>query len=322
MREISMMRWPAKILHRLRALVLRNRLDEELDEELRFHLAQQIAEHIAAGMSPEEARSVAMLKLGGVEQVKEECRDSRGVRLIQDFNQDVRYGVRIIARTPGFSVVIVLILAIGIGSGTAIYSLIDARLLRSKTYPVVDRWDVVHAYSPEQKMFINYLSVPQVLEVKRLTDIFEAVGAIRGDSFNLTGGEYPERILGTHVTANAISMTRVAPILGRSFTEEEDRPGGSLVVVISAELWKRRFASDPNILGQVIRLDGVAYTVLGVMPPHYDLWGGELWIPLQLNPADSNRSDRQSWIITVLRKGVTEAAANARLAVLAKQLGQ
>jgi ABC-type antimicrobial peptide transport system permease subunit len=244
------------------------------------------------------------------------------VRLIQDFNQDVRYGVRIIARTPGFSVVIVLILAIGIGSGTASYSLIDACLLHSKTYPVVDRWDVVHAYSPQQKMFINYMSVPEVLEVKRLTDIFEAVGAIRGDSFNLTGGDYPERILGTHVTANGISMTRVAPILGRSFTEEEDRPGGPPVVVLSAELWKRRFASDPKILGQVIRLDGVAYTVLGVMPPHYDLWGGELWIPLQLNPADSNRSDRQSWIITVLRKGVTEAAANARLAVLAKQLGQ
>jgi hypothetical protein len=225
MREISMMRWPAKILHRLRALVLRNRLDEELDEELSFHLAQQIAEDVAAGMSPEEARSAAMRKLGGVEQVKEECRDSRGVRLIQDFNQDVRYGVRIIARTPVFSVVIVLILAIGIGSGTAIYSLIDACLLHSNTYPEVDRWDVVHAYSPQQKMFINYLSVPEVLEVKRLTDIFEAVGAIRGDSFNFTGGEYPERILGTHVTANAISMTRVAPILGRIFTEEEDRPG-------------------------------------------------------------------------------------------------
>jgi len=115
-------------------------------------------------------------------------------------------------------------------------------------------------------------------------------------------------------------MTQVAPILGRSFTKQEDRPGGPPVVVLSAELWKRSFASDPNILGQPIRLDGVAYTVIGVMPAHFDLWGGELWIPLQLNPSDSNRTDRRNWIITVLHQGVTEQAANARLAVLAKEL--
>lgn len=322
MQETTILRWPAKILHRLRSLFLRSRVDQELDDELRFHLEQQIAEDIAAGMTPEEARSAALRKLGGVEQLKEDCRDSRGVRLIQDFVQDVRYGLRMIARAPVLSLVIVAILAIGTGSGTAIYSLIDACLLHSNTYPVVDRWDVVHAYSPKQKMFINYLSVPEIFEVKGLTDVFEAVGAVHGDSFNLTGGDYPERILGTHVSANAISMTRVAPVLGRIFTDAEDRPGGPPVVVISAELWKRRFASDPNILGQVIRLDGVAYTVIGVMPAHFDFWGGELWIPLQLNPADSNRSDRRNWIVSVLRKGVTEEAANARLAVLAKQLEQ
>jgi putative ABC transport system permease protein len=312
-------RWPAKIVHRLRALFLRDRLDQELAEELRFHLEQQIAEDIASGMNPEKARANALKSLGGVEQLKEECRDSRGVRFIQEFVQDLRYGLRLITRTPVLSAMIVTILAIGIGSATAVYSLFDACLIYSK-YPVVDRWDVVHAYSPRQKMFVNYLSVPEVLDVKRLTDIFEAVGAIRGDSFNLTRGDYPERILGTRVTANGISMTQVAPILGRSFTEQEDRPGGPPVVVLSAELWKRSFASDPKILGQPIRLDGVAYTVIGVMPPHFDLWGGELWIPLQLNPSDSNRTDRRNWIITVLRKGVTEQAANARLAVLAKEL--
>jgi hypothetical protein len=313
-------RWPAKVVHRLRSLLFRNRLDQELAEELHFHLEQQIAEDIAAGMNPEDARASALRKLGGVEQLKEECRDSRGVRFIQDFVQDLRYGLRIVARTPVLSIIIVAILAIGIGSATAVYSLIDACLLHSKRYPVVDRWDVVHAYSPRQKMFVNYLSVPEILEVKRLTDIFEAVGAIRGDSFNLTGGDYPERILGTRVSSNGISMTGVAPILGRSFTEQEDRPGGPPVVVISAELWKRRFSSNPDILGQPIRLDGVAYTVIGVMPAHFDLWGGELWIPLQLNPSDSNRSDRRNWIVAVLRIGVSEQAANARLAVLAKQL--
>src|SRR5215469_832133 len=314
-------RWPAKIAHSLRALFFRDRLDRELAEELRFHLEQQIAEDIASGTSPEQARANALINSGGIEQLKEECRDSRGVRFIQDFLQDLRYGVRLITRTPVLSTVIVAILAIGIGSATAVYSLIDACLLYSK-YPVTDRWDVVHAYSPRQKMFVNYLSVPEVLDVKRLTDIFEAVGAIRGDSFNLTRGNYPERILGTRVSANGITMTGIAPILGRSFTEQEDRPGGPPVVVLSAELWKRSLASDPNILGQPVHLDGVAYAVIGVMPAHFDLWGGELWIPLQMNPSDSNRTDRRNWIITVLRKGVTEQAANARLAVLAKELEQ
>jgi len=169
-------RWPAKIVHRIRALFLRDRLDQELAEELRFHLEQQIAEDIASGMNPEQARADALKNLGGIEQLKEECRDSRGVRFIQDFVQDLRYGLRLITRTPVLSAVIVTILAIGIGSATAVYSLIDACLIYSK-YPVVDRWDVVHAYSARQKMFVNYLSVPEVLDVKRLTDIFEAVGS-------------------------------------------------------------------------------------------------------------------------------------------------
>jgi predicted permease len=322
MRGITYMRWPAKAFNFLRSLFSRKRLDQELDEELRFHLEQQIAESIARGADPEQARAAAWRDLGGIEQVKEQCRDTRGVRFIQDFVQDLRYGLLIIAKAPVLSLVIVLILAIGIGSATAVYSLIDACLLHSITYPVVSRWEVVHAYSPQQKLFINYLSTPEVLEAKALSDIFESVGAIHGDSFNLTGGDYPERILGTHVTANGISMTHVAPILGRSFTEQEDRPGGPPVVVLSSELWHRRFAADPNILGQQIRLDGTDYAVIGVMPPHFDLWGGELWIPLQLNPADTNRTERRSWIVAVLRKGVTESAANARLAILAKQLEQ
>ena len=322
MRQAAYLRWPAKILLRLRSLFHRDRVDQELDEELRFHLDREIAEEIAAGMAPEDARAAALRKIGGVEQVKEECRDSRGVRLLQDLVEDVRYGLRIFARAPLLTVVIVFILAIGIGAGTAIYSLIDACLLHSHIYPVVDRWDVVHAYSPAQKMFINYLSVPEIQEVKKLGDVFEAVGAIHGDSFNLTGGEYPEHVLGTYVTANAITMTQVAPILGRTFTEEEERPGGPPVAVLSHELWKRRYGSDPNILGQAIRANGVAYSVIGVMPARFNLWGGEFWIPLQMNPSDTNRSDRRNWIITVLHKGVSEKAANARLAVLAKRLEQ
>jgi len=136
----------------------------------------------------------------------------------------------------------VAILAVGIGAGTSLYSLIDACLIRTSiTYPVVDRWEVVRAYLPHQKTFVNFLSVPEILEVKQLHELFEEVGAVHGDSFTLTRGEYPERILGTRVTANAITMTQTAPILGRIFREEEDRPGGPRVTVLSYELWQRRF---------------------------------------------------------------------------------
>jgi len=236
--------------------------------------------------------------------------------------QDVRYGVRMLVKNPAYSIVILVILAIGIGSGAALYSLIDACLVRSNIFPVVDRWEVVHAYSNHQKLYVNYFSVPEIVEAQQLTDIFEAVGPIHGDSFNLSYGEYPERILGTYVAANGITMTGVHPILGRTFREDEDRPGGPSVAVLSYELWKRKFSGDPKILGQVIRLDGEMHTIIGVMPRHFNLWGGELWVPRQMNRSSQDRTDRRDWIIAVLRKGVSEQQANARLRAFLNQLAE
>src|SRR5258708_2536816 len=227
-----------------------------------------------------------------------------------------------LVKTPALSVVIIFILAIGIGSGTALYSLIDACLLRSNTYPVVGRWDVVRAYLPPSKSFVNYLSAPEIREIQQLHELFEDVGAVHGDGFNLTHTEDPERVAGTYVSANMIPMTGVAPILGRTFREDEDRPGGPPVVVMSFELWKRKFGADRNVVGQTIRLNDVEHTIIGVMPAHYGLWGGQVWVPLRLDVADQNRANRRNWAVCVLRKGVTEAQANARLQVLSKQLEQ
>src|SRR5205085_1165693 len=109
---------------------------------------------------------------------------------------------------------------------------------------------------------------------------------------------------------------------GRTFTEQEDRPGGPRVLVLRYELWQRLFSGDRNVLGRVMRLDDLDYTIIGVMPPHFELWGGQFWIPLQLDFADNNRSDRRNWIVAILRKGVSEAQANARLSVLSKRLEQ
>jgi len=300
------------------------RSDQEMDAEFSAHLGMLAEENMRRGMTREEALQSARREFGGVEQTKESYRDLRGLPFPETLFQDVRYGLRMLAKTPALSAVIVVILAVGIGCGTALYSLIDACLFHTaeQTYPTVQRWEAVRAYLPGQKRFVNYLSVPEIREVKELTELFENVGAIHGDSFTLGYGEFPERILGTRVTASAITMTHVKPILGRTFREDEDRPGGAAVVVLSYELWQRKFSGGRNICGQVIRLNSIPYTIVGVMPPHYGLWGGELWIPLQLNWADSNRADRRNWIIAVLRKGVSEQQANARLQALSKQLEQ
>ncbi len=314
------MDWLRIFAARWRGLFRRRQHDEDLDTELRAHLEMLTAENIRSGMNPVEARYAARREFGGLEQTKELYREQRSLPFLQILAQDARYGIRLLAKTPALSIVIIAILAVGIGSGTAIYSLIDACLLRSITYPVVNRWEVVRAYVPSQKTFVNYLSNQEILEVKQLGEIFEDVGAVHGDDFNLSTGEFPERVHGTYVTANAITMTRVLPILGRTFREEEDHPGGPPVVLLSYELWQQRFSADPKILGQVIRLNDVSRTVIGVMPAHFDLWGGQLWVPLQLDPANQNRSDRRNWIVAVLRKGVSEQQADARLRTLSGQL--
>ncbi len=310
-------------LSRLRGMFGRARRDSELNAELRAHLDLLTAENIHRGMSLEDARYAARRNFGGVEQAKQAYREQRGLPILETLLQDVRFGARLMTKHAALSAIIIAILAVGIGAGTSLYSLIDACLIRTSiTYPVVDRWEIVRAYLPHQKTFVNFLSVPEILEVKQLRELFEEVGAVHGDSFTLTRGEYPERILGTRVTANAITMTQTAPILGRTFSWDEDRPGGPRVTVLSYELWQRRFSGDRSVLGTVIRLDDLDYTIIGVMPPYYDLWGGELWIPLQLDFANNNRSDRRNWIVAVLRRDVSEARANARLRALSKQLEQ
>jgi predicted permease len=316
------MSWLRMIASRVGGFFHSRRSDEELEGELQAHLEALTQKNIARGMSAEEARYAARREFGGLEQTKEEYREQRSLPFLETLLQDIRYDLRMLAKTPAHSLVIVAILAVGIGCGTALYSLIDACLFHTaeQTYPTVQRWEAVRAYLPGQKRFVNYLSVPEIREVKELSEPFESVGAIHGDSFTLGYGDFPERIHGTHVTANAITMTHVKPILGRIFREDEDHPGGPAVAVLSYELWQRKFAGDRNICGQVIRLNSSPYTIIGVMPAHYGLWGGDVWIPLQLNWSDTNRADRQNWIIAVLREGVSGQQANARLLTLSKQL--
>src|ERR1051326_2208471 len=178
---------------RLRGLFGRGPSDSELDSELRTHLALLSEENVRRGMSQAEAQYAARREFGGITQTKEDWREQRSLPFLETLLQDIRFGFRLLIKDAALSAVIVAILAIGIGAGTSLYSLIDAWLVRALTYttPLVERWEVVRAYLLQQKKYVNYLSVPEIREVQQLTDLFEQVGAVHGDSFTLSRGDYP-----------------------------------------------------------------------------------------------------------------------------------
>jgi putative ABC transport system permease protein len=234
--------------------------------------------------------------------------------------QDLRYAFRMLRRAKLSSGAVVLILAVGMGISAALFSLIDACLIHTIPYPVADRWVMLRARLPQQNALLTAFSVPELNDFGELRETFEDVGAIHGDPFRLTLGDYPEIVEGTRASANAITMTGVPPLFGRTYTAEEDKPGGPAVIVLSYQFWQQRFAGDAAIVGKTVKLDGVQRTVIGVMPETFDLWGGQFWVPFQLDRADNRRGDRWLRVIAVLKPGVTEAQANARLGDFSRRL--
>jgi putative ABC transport system permease protein len=222
-----------------------------------------------------------------------------------------------VRRNPGFSALIVLIVALGVGAAATIFSVVEKSLLWNEN-PNVDRWIVMRSFFPRQNLDTYRLSAAEYFDLRGLTDVFERVGAIAGCNLTLYRDNYPELIAGACASADMIPMTASAPILGRIFTPEDDKPGAPLTVVLTYELWQRRFLGDRGILGQTIRLNDDHYIVIGIMPPHYELWDGEFYIPFQLNPANTNRTDRRAWVTAITRRGVSLKQVNARVNQLAR----
>jgi len=260
----------------------RGQMEDELDKELRFHLDQHTTDLIAQGYDPEEARRRARLALGGVEQAKEECRDARGTRWLEDLMQDVRYGLRTLWRKPGFAAVTVLTLALGIGAVTAIFSAVNPILFRSLPYPDAGRimmiWDTGDAGARLDATFGTYR---ELVERNRSLD---AIAVMKPWQPTMTGPAEPERFDGQRVSASYFRVLGVPPALGRDFDSSQDRLAGPKVAILSHGLWQRRFGGDPEIIGRAITLDDDGYTVIGVMPRAFENVLGpsaELWSPLQ-----------------------------------------
>jgi predicted permease len=254
---------------RLRALLRRGAVERELDDELRFHLEQQIEKHVAAGRSRAEATRLARLELGGMSRVKEECRDARGVTLLEELIQDLRYGVRKLRRSPGFTAVALLTLALGIGANTALFSVVNAVLLRPLPYERPDELVVISQSKP------NFAtgSVPYLnfRDWQRENRTLAAMAVFRYSGFSLTGIGPAEQVNAMFVTSDLFPLLGVEPVVGRTFARGEDEVGAPPLALIGASLWKRKFEGSPDVVGRTILLDGRGYTIAGVMPATFSL---------------------------------------------------
>ncbi|HYY72585.1 MAG TPA: ABC transporter permease, partial [Candidatus Bathyarchaeia archaeon] len=277
-------RWLYTIPLKLRSLFRWVQADQELDDELRDHLEQKTNEYIAQGLTRQEAHRRARLELGGIEQTKEKCRDARQVNWIEDLIQDLRYGLRMLRKNPGFTSIAVLTLALGIGSNAAIFSVVDAVLLRPLPYPEPDRLMMVYQDTPQAGVKSGGLSYPNFQDWQRAARNFEEMVAMRTSQFALSGTGEATNVIAGAVTAGYFSMFRVTPILGRTFERRDDLPGKEGVAVVSERLWRSQFGSDPSIVGKTIQLERRPFTVIGVVPgsfrPPIPDGRAVLWVPL------------------------------------------
>src|SRR5215831_6160579 len=324
------MRWRYKLALRLRSLFRRSEAELELSEELQFHLQNQIDEYLATGMDAQEARRAAFRSLGGIEQVKEECREARKMNLIENFEQDLRLGLRMLRRNPGFTVLVILCLTLGIGANAAVFSWVEGILLRP--YPLVAHQERLVALSGTVGEEREQTSWPDLLDVQRSCALCENVFVSSINGATLSIGERAEVVTGSIASANYFDAIGVHPVLGRGFEPGEDTgSGGHPVVVISYHLWQTRFQSDPKIIGKTQRLDNVVYTIIGVMPEgFYGTFVGrviEFWVPVSMLEAINgssfkleDRGARWAESFVRLKSGVTRNQAQQEISAIAARL--
>jgi putative ABC transport system permease protein len=293
-----------RLVSLLRNVFQGSRVDRDLSAEIEAHIQLLADEYKAGGMQPEVARRKAVLEIGGAEQVRNEVREARSGILLEQTWQDLRYGIRMLRKAPGFAALAVITLALGIGANTAMFSVIDGVLLQPP--PFADPSRVTVAWQKQPNGNINVFSTPDYLEWKRQAGPLAEMTAVVGEGHTLGMAESAERIIGWKASHEVFSVFGVAPAIGRPFTADEDRAGSGKVVLLSDSLWKTRFQSDRGILGSKISLDGAPYTVIGVMPPAFHMFSDteQFFEPLQLQTQDAAASSRTiHWILAMVRLG-------------------
>ena len=331
------MRWLTKLSLRLRSLFHRRAADAELDSELRFHLEHQIASNVSAGMSLAEARRAASLEFGGAEQLREECRDMRKTNYVHDFLQDLHHGLRMLRKSPGFTVIAVLTLALGIGANTAIFTILNSAALRLLPVPHADQLVTVgqhvraanggsiHRNIHDDDSFVSYSEYGAYARENR---VFSGLLAYSAFTETTLVRDKPAPIMGTLASCNYFDVLEIRPELGRFFVDSDcAAPGGSAVAVLSDSAWHSTFAGDPAIVGKTITLNRTEFRVIGIAPPGFDgtvAVGSAYWAPLTMvkafRPADDYLPDNyMSWLAMIgrLKPGISSRQATANLSVIA-----
>jgi predicted permease len=325
-----MIDWLRQSFHRLCSAFRRDQLDHELDAELAAHLELAIQENLQRGMPADEARRQALIRFGGTEQVKEQHREARGLPILDVLFQDLRYAVRGLLKSPGFTTAAVLTLALGIAVNATMFSMVSAFLLRRPPGREPDRVAVLTSINPASGFLAdaNPVSAPNYLAWRGANDVFaDMAAADESRTVGLTQQGQPEALASAAVSPNYFTVLGVSAQLGRTFSDGEDQPGRDHVVILSHELWERRFGSDASLIGSTIRLSRENYTVLGVMPASFRLLGftPQLWTPLVLTAADltaAARKDRSLFLFARIKSGVTVEKARADLVTLAGRAGE
>src|SRR5919199_156373 len=312
-------------IHRLWGTLLPRRRDSDLEQELRLHLELGAEDARRRGLNATDSVRAARLKAGGTSQAMDALRDQRGVPWLDDLTRDAQHGIRMLRRTPVFTVVALLTLALGIGANTAIFSIVDGVILRPLDYPKPAQLMFVTTEFPELGLTRNPLSVQEYLEFRQINQSFAAVGAYRttGGAYttgevNLTAGGRPLRVRSISVDAHLLNTLGVQPAQGRVFSEEETNRAGGLappLAILSYELWRTVFGGQP-LVGQTINVDGRLHEILGIMPSGIDVMDNHtaIWLPLGLPAAiRQNRSFHILHVIGRLKDGVTAQAAQTEL---------
>jgi predicted permease len=321
-------------MRRLRALWLRvrgmfasGRAEAEFSAELESHLAMNIEDGVRAGLSREEARRQALIRLGGMEQAKIAQRERCGLPVVEALGRDVAYGVRTLRKNPGFAIVSILVIAIGIGANAALFTVVRSVLLRPLPFADPDRLVMMYGHNPDDPDSRNVVAAGDFYEWQKASQGFEQMAIWRWSGYNLSGqkNELPEMVSAAYGSWNLFSMLGVQPVLGRSFDPNDDKAGASRTVILNWGLFKRRFNGDPAIVGKTIRLNSQTYTVVGVLPGWFTYPDPEvqLWTPYRLeeNPQNiESHFNHMGHVIARLKPGVSREQATQQVSGVQHQL--
>ncbi|MGA8409697.1 MAG: ABC transporter permease [Candidatus Acidiferrales bacterium] len=308
----------------------RERMLQGLEEDIRQHIEIETQDNIARGMSPEEARFAALRKFGNVTRVQEEAREVWSFVWLEQFWQDVRYALRMLRKSPGFTAIAVLTLALGIGANTAIFSVVYAVLLRPLPYPHPDQLVLVFQANPHDQVPFDGMSYVNFEKLRDHSSVFSGLASNTRHELTLTGVGDPSVLRTADVTPEIFSVLAVPPLLGRTLLPEDGKRGAPPVVILSENLWRSRFGSDPNLLGRSISLDKRLFTVVGIMPASFQFpliaTREDIWIPIAQDPMFGPWMSRFGghWLLVTgrLKPGISLAEARAEADAMSAALAK